>query len=93
MAASDTNRPPVLTIVGGQPSKLRMHEVGEVPSGISGILTLASRDEAFRSRLLEDRGAALEESGIALTDSERAALGAVPASGLEAMIAGFHTNG
>jgi hypothetical protein len=93
MAARDENRPPVLTIVGGQPSKLRKHEVGEVPSGIEGVLGLAARDAEFMRRLVVDRDAALETSGIALTGSERAALAAVPASGLEAMVAGFRPRG
>lgn len=87
MAAND-NRSPVLTIVGGQPSKLRKHDAGEVPGGIGEILGRAARDVEFRRRLIEDRKGSLE--GFSLTSSETAALGAVDDSALIAMIDGYH---
>jgi hypothetical protein len=78
---------PELTIVGGQPSK---QETGtlNVPTGIEKVLCDAARDDDFRKRLIHDRQGSLE--GVVLSESERAALGAVPDSALEAMIAGYH---
>jgi hypothetical protein len=85
---ADHDKRPVLTIVGGQPDKLRAHDTDVVPGGIQAILSRASCDAAFRRRLLEDRDASLGQ--FELTLSERAALGAVPDSALEAMIEGYH---
>jgi len=87
MSVADKMGRPELTIVGGQPSK-RASGPLDVPTGIERVLCEASRDDAFRRRLIEDRQGSLE--AVALSDSERAALGAVPDSALEAMIAGYH---
>jgi len=77
-----------LTIVGGQPSKLRRSpNLSSVPEGIGKILHRAACDSEFRQRLLEDRAGSLADCGVDLTPSERAALNAVTASSLKAMIA------
>jgi hypothetical protein len=87
MSVADKMGRPELTIVGGQPSK-RGGGVRNVPTGIEKVLCEAARDEGFRRRLIDDRQGSLES--MTLSDSERAALGAVPDSALEAMIAGYH---
>ncbi len=87
MSVADKMGRPELTIVGGQPSK-RASGPLDVPTGIEKVLCEAARDGAFRRRLIEDRQGSLE--AVVLSDSERAALGAVPDSALEAMIAGYH---
>ncbi len=87
MSVADKMGRPELTIVGGQPSRQRKDALN-VPGGIEKVLCEASRDDAFRRRLIEDRQGSL--ASVTLSDSERAALGAVPDSALEAMIAGYH---
>lgn len=87
MSVADKMGRPELTIVGGQPSKQGRGSMN-VPGGIEKVLCAAARDDAFRRRLIEDRQGSLD--AVALSDSERAALGAVPDSALEAMIAGYH---
>jgi len=61
----------------------------QVPVGVEKLLYLAARDEGFKQRLLEDRAAALAESGVKLRPSEAAVLGAIDATSLDAMIAGI----
>jgi hypothetical protein len=87
MSVADKMGRPELTIVGGQPSK-RGNGSLNVPTGIEKVLCEASRDDAFRRRLIDDRQGSLDV--LVLSDSEMAALGAVPDSALEAMIAGYH---
>lgn len=58
----------------------------QVPVGVEKLLYLAAQNEGFRARLLADRGAAIEESGVRLRESEAAALGAIDSAALEAMI-------
>ena len=50
------------------------------------ILFKAADDAAFRARLLSDREAAIEESGVELRPSEWATMRAVPPAALSAMI-------
>lgn len=57
-----------------------------VPVGIEKILYLASRDDVFRARLLDDREVALSSSGITLKTSERMMLSFMDASELSTMI-------
>ena len=87
MSIADKMGRPELTIVGGQPSKQENGTLN-VPTGIEKVLCEAARDDAFRRRLIDDRQGSLD--GMVLSESERAALGAVPDSALEAMIAGYH---
>lgn len=80
-----------LTIVGGEPSQVRRgFEPNALPQGIGEILRRAASDHQFRKRLLEDRERLLADCGVELTASERATLGAVTTSSLEAMIANIH---
>lgn len=76
------------TIVGGQPPS---HEraIAEVPVGIEDLLTMAAVEPRFARELLARRSEAIEASGVRLTSSERAILGAVPSPALEQMISGM----
>lgn len=58
----------------------------QVPVGVEKLLFFAAQDEAFKERLLADRDAAIEESGVRLRESEAAALRAIDAVALGAMI-------
>ena len=73
-----------VTIVGGRPpgDDVRI----PVPMGIERVLRKAAVNEDFRHKLLEDRAAALEASGLALTPSERAILLGAPEDQLASMI-------
>jgi hypothetical protein len=57
-----------------------------VPVGVEKLLYLAARDDGFKRRLLDDRAAAIEESGTRLRPSEAAALDAIDSATLERMI-------
>jgi len=57
-----------------------------VPVGIEKILYHAAGDEPFRRALLTDREGAVASMGMALRESERAVLRAVPDEALAAMI-------
>lgn len=58
----------------------------EIPINIEKILLRAAGDDAFCSALLENATRAVEEKGFGLRDSEKAILGSMPRSTLEAMI-------
>ena len=78
-------RSPVrMAVVGGQTSRERAR--AEVPMGIERVLRKAASDERFARRLLADRGAALDDSGLALTSAERAILTAASDDQLGSMI-------
>lgn len=57
-----------------------------VPVGIEHLLALAASSAEFRQALLDDPVGAAEAAGLALSASERAMLGAVPAAALRQMI-------
>ena len=61
---------PGTTVVGGRQKRGLKRSIA-VPVGIEKILYLASEDDAFRRRLLDDRQAALADAGIRLKESER----------------------
>lgn len=58
----------------------------EVPVGFEIVMYKAADDPAFKRRLLADREAAIEESGVQLRPSEWATLRSVPPAALAAMI-------
>jgi hypothetical protein len=64
----------------------RLRAEAEVPVDLEAVLLRAARDAEFKARLLADRRAAIGEAGIALTDSERALLAAMPAQTLQATV-------
>ena len=72
------------TIVGGSAGKNA--DLPPVPTGIQKLLRLAEVDAGFRRELLARRAGIASAAGVALTASEAAILGAVPAAQLEAMI-------
>lgn len=74
------------TIVGGRPPA-RPSISSDVPRGIEVLLRKASVDDEFRSRLLDDFGAAAESIGLDLAAGERAVLGSVTPETLSDMIA------
>lgn len=74
------------TIVGGRPPG-RPGIGSDVPRGIEVLLNKASVDEEFRSRLLDDFGAAADSIGLDLATGERAVLGSVTPEVLADMIA------
>ena len=83
----DPKRDPVrTTIVGGQ-SKVRTKASGAVPQGLEALLSRASGDQRFGKRLVADRSAAAEASGIELSPSEVALLASVTNAQLEQLIA------
>jgi hypothetical protein len=59
--------------------------------GIERVLVRAAVDRRFRARLSQDRGRALDASGVPLSAGERSALLAVPDAQLEAMVDGLAT--
>ncbi|MBI5490654.1 MAG: hypothetical protein HY905_25190 [Deltaproteobacteria bacterium] len=77
---------PRTTIVGGRPPETRT-DLPPVPTGIQKLLRLASVDGSFREELLRRRGGIAPVAGVALTPSERAILGVIPAAQLDTMIA------
>lgn len=82
----DSKRDPVrTTIVGGQ-SKVRTKASGAVPQGLETLLSRASGDQRFGKRLVADRSAAAEASGIELGPSEAALLASVTDAQLEQLI-------
>ena len=80
-----------LTIVGPGPSGESMAVPGSVH--IEALLLMAKYDDQFRSLLLSDRVHALDESGIAFTESERRLLHIIPALKLESGIGEFSMRG
>ena len=76
------------TIVGGQPPGNQRDLEGRVPVGIEELLAMAAVDDDFAEALDGRRAEAIEASGVALTDSERAILGTVDRGALEQMVAG-----
>ncbi len=56
------------------------------PRGIDALVALAAVDEALARLLLQDRTAAVEQSGVELTQTERRILAAIDDSALQAMI-------
>lgn len=73
------------TIVGGRPAA-KANKKLRVPIGVEKLLYQAAADSAFRSRLLHDREATLQEPGVHLSESERAIVRSVPAATLSTMI-------
>jgi hypothetical protein len=57
--------------------------------GIETVLALAAVDPDFAARLLEDRDAALEASGVALSPTQRQVLRTIPPAALRGMIERF----
>jgi len=72
------------TIVGGRPPT--EDAVSAVPMGIERVLRRAAVDARFGQRLLSDRQAAIDGSGLELTSSERMILLAAPAEQIERMV-------
>lgn len=75
------------TIVGGRPPGSGT-SVGDIPRGIEVLVKKAAVDAEFKAALLEKRAAAAGEIDLALDRAEAAMLDAVPASQLEAIVAG-----
>ena len=87
MTGKDDSFRPHLTIFGGQPRNKKQKGTMKVPVGMEKILFHAARDEEFRKKLLNDRQAAIAESGIKLRPSEEAMLKVISNAALETMIA------
>lgn len=73
------------TIVGGQPPG-NSRDLDTVPVGLEELLGMAAVREEFAAALLAEPDAALAASGVDLTDTERAVLGALDGPQLEPMI-------
>jgi len=73
------------TIVGGRPRRYRRIRLN-VPTGIEKVLVKAAIDREFRTRLLEDRAAAVRASGFKLTGIESSVLDSIPRESLAATI-------
>ena len=58
----------------------------QVPVNIEKALLLAAEDRSFLNALLDDRQLALEESGIRLTESEKAILNALPETMIQTLV-------
>ena len=86
-------KPPGLTIVGGQPTPGPVAATVDVPRGIERLLLRAAADDSFARHLVEQRAAALAEVGEELSAVERAALAAVGEGVLRAMIAAVARTG
>jgi hypothetical protein len=87
MAQDDREKPSVrTTIVGGRPPGSGK-ALDTVPRGMEILLKKAAVDESFRKLLLSDRLNAADAIGLTLNPVEVAMLKAIPASGLERMVA------
>ncbi len=74
------------TIVGGQPPG-NQRLLSEVPVGLEQLLAMAAASEDFARALREDPDSAVKASGLDLTPTEQAVLGATPKPMLAKMIA------
>jgi len=74
------------TIVGGQPPG-NDRDLTTVPVGLEELLGMAAVDDAFAEALLTDPVQTVEASGVTLTATEQAILGALDRAALEPMIA------
>jgi len=78
---------PALTIVGGQPSPMRLALADQQrPSGIEALLRAAASNPDLKGTLLEDRVAAAARAGIEMTPSEHDALASISDGVLIAML-------
>jgi hypothetical protein len=76
-AAADPGGPS-LTIVGGQPTRMRSAKVSrQSPSGIEELLRAAVLSPDLRDLLLKDRASAVAKARIQLTHSEQDALASI----------------
>lgn len=73
------------TIVGGQPAG-NERDAPPIPVALEHILGLAAVSPSFAKELRQRRASALNATGLELTPSERAILGAVPDETLSQMI-------
>lgn len=73
------------TIVGGQPPG-NDRELATVPVGLEELLGMAAVDPEFAAALLTDPAAAVAASGLDLTPTEQAILGALDQAALVPMI-------
>ena len=73
------------TIVGGRPPGSGRRDAA-VPRGIEVLVKKAAVDEAFRGKLLEQRGAAAAEIGLDLDPAESAMLGVIAEEQLAGII-------
>lgn len=74
-----------ITIVGGQPPG-NTRDLPPIPAGIEEILGLAAVEQQYADLLYQDRGHAVEASGVSLTATERVILGAVGDDALRKMV-------
>ncbi len=80
-----------LTIVGPEPSGDRRSAPARV--NVEALLLMAKYDDDFRAMLLADRARALDECGIAFSESEMMLLSSVPNAKLEVHVAEFSMKG
>ena len=73
------------TIVGGQPPG-NTRPLQEIPIGIEQLLAMAAVDDEFASVLLENRQAAIDSSGVDLTQTEKQILSVIDKPALRQMI-------
>jgi len=78
------------TIVGGQPPG-NQRLLSEVPVGLEQLLAMAAASEDFARALRQGPDSAIRASGLRLTGTERAVLGATPEPMVAKMIARVET--
>lgn len=78
------------TIVGGQPPG-NQRLLAEVPVGLEQLLAMAAASDEFAQVLRREPDRAVAASGVRLTDTERAVLGATPEPMLAKMVARVET--
>jgi len=71
----------------GTPDDYPKQRATDLSLGVERVLLLAAGDEEFKERLLAERAATIDGSGVELTGAERAILLAAPDNQLDAMIA------
>lgn len=78
---------PARTYVSGNPAKRHACTTQvQVPIGVEKLLYRAAEDEEFKTKLIENRRIALQESGLSLRSSEMTLLSAISAAAIEKMI-------
>jgi len=83
-AAPEERKSFLTTIVGGRPRPANQAAGNSL--GVERVLLLAAGDGEFKARLLAEREAAIDESGVELSAAERAILLAAPEEQLREMI-------
>ena len=80
---------PSPTIVGPQPTGRDEGENMSVPRGLEQLVAMASLNEEWKAKVLENPVQAAKEAGVELSESERKIAASVPRQALEGMIGSF----